>query len=175
MEEVFGTVQEEKIVQVDVQSVVTPITQRLMERLTVLRVNVNMWWLCQVNIFILFLIVFFHISDKIYCYLFIDKDIVRYHLYFWSIKTVNLKLYCFFLQDVSSTGTDRSTCGWRIATMRDLECSTPEQSQSRSEMAELIQVSSGNFSQLSTGQTKKLLNCSDQSRSHGHCLEFVLG
>ena len=42
MEEVFGTVQEEKIVQVVVQSVVTPTTQRLMERLTVLRENVNM-------------------------------------------------------------------------------------------------------------------------------------
>ena len=42
MEEVFGTVQEEKIVQVDVQSVVTHTTQRLMERLTVSRENVNM-------------------------------------------------------------------------------------------------------------------------------------
>ena len=42
MEEVFGTVQEEKIVQDDVQSVVIPITQHLMERLMVLKENVNM-------------------------------------------------------------------------------------------------------------------------------------
>ena len=42
MVEVFGTVQEKKIVQVDVQSVVTLITQHLMERRMVLRENVNM-------------------------------------------------------------------------------------------------------------------------------------
>ena len=149
MVEVFGTVQEEKIVQVDVQSVVTPITQRLMERRMVLRVNVNMWWLCQVNIYIYIVLnrIFFIFLTKFIATYLLTKTYQRYHLYFWSIKTVNLKLYCFFLQDVSSTGTDRSTCGWRIATMRDLECYTPGQSQSRLEMAVLIQVSSGNFHQ----------------------------
>ena len=69
-----------------------------------------------------------------------------------SAKTSKLSLVLFlinqnnvtaFLQGASSTGTDRSTYGWRIAMMQDPECYIPEQSQSRSETAVSIQVFSG--------------------------------
>ena len=51
--------------------------------------------------------------------------------------------------------------------MRDPECYTPEQSQSRSEMAVLIQVFSGKVFRILIRTTVA------QSRSPSHCLELV--